>query len=115
MKKLMIVLLIVFTSTLYGLHNEFPIGVYSCPKSSNYITLMEKADSAHFNLLGMSYNQIGENVFWDALGLADNMEIDVRISDDIPVADGGTRKATMCNYFWYDAENSRHDDLVHTE
>ncbi len=104
---------LVFTGMLYGIHNDFPLGVYSCPESSNYITLMDKADSAHFNIFSMKYGQMGENAFWNALYRADTMGIDMRIYDDIPVADGGTRKATMCNYFWYDAENSRNDDLVH--
>ena len=108
---IMVLVGLVLTGMLYGLHNDFPIGVYSCPKSSNYATLMEKADSAHFNLFGMSHNQIGENYFCDALYYADNMEIDVRISDDIPVDDGGSQKAARCNYFWYDAENSCNDGL----
>ena len=115
---------LVLTGMLYGIHNDFPIGVYSCPESSNYITLMDKADSAHFNLFGMRYRQIGEDDFWDALYRANTMGMDMRISDDKAIIDttlsngggfDGIWSAAKCNSFWYDAENSRLDDLVHTE
>jgi len=115
---------LVLTGMLYGIHNDFPIGVYSCPESSNYITLMDKADSAHFNLFGMRYRQIGEDDFWDALYRANTMGMDMRISDDKAIIDttlsngwgfDGIWRAGKCNSFWYDAENSRLDDLIHTE
>lgn len=117
MKKLMIVLSIIFTTTLLeAQHNDYPIGVYSGPREPNYVTLIDKIDNANFNMFGIRYNQIGESSFWDALDLADNMGMDLKISDNISVEEGGSHKATICNHFWYDAENSLgNDGLEHPE